>query len=79
MNKVTYTSTLSTALMKQLSHYAAHFKVQKKIIIETALKKHFEELRRKELAESFKRVAKDREMKELAEDGLGDYLKMLDR
>ena len=79
MNKVTYTSTLHKDVMKDLNKYASRFKVQKKQIIETALKKHFEDLRRQELIETFKRVSKDPEMKQLAEEGLGDYLKHLDK
>jgi predicted transcriptional regulator len=79
MSKVTYTSTLSQDLMKEVDKYALKFKVQKKAIIETALKKYFEDQRRMEFIQSFQRANNDAEQLQIAEEGIEDYIKMLDQ
>lgn len=74
---ITYTSTLPSAVMEEVAVYAKKKNVSKNKVIEIALKKLFEEELKKELHETFKLANEDKELLELAESGLGDYLKQL--
>jgi ribosomal protein L10 len=65
--------------MKKLQEYSHKYKMPKNRIIEKALYNYFEELKREEYVRSFKRAKNDPEMLELAEQGLGDFLEMIDR
>jgi hypothetical protein len=58
--------------------YAAKFKVPKTRIIEQALRAYFEKLKKAEYSNSFRKAASDDEMVSMAEQGLEDYLKILD-
>jgi len=78
-NTASYTSTLPSDLMLQLNEFSERLKIPKNKLIETSLKRYFEELKRREFAEGFKRAAQDPEMQEMAEEGLTDYVKMLDK
>ncbi|MDZ4845392.1 MAG: ribbon-helix-helix domain-containing protein [Chitinophagales bacterium] len=75
--EVVYTSKLPRQLMERLDKVSGKLKVTKKSLIEKAISKLLEDLERAEYVKSFKRIAKDKEMKELAEMGLEDYLKHL--
>lgn len=76
-NNLTYTSTLKKELYNQLNSYSKKLKEPKNKIIETALNKFFNDLKRAEYAVSFKKANSDTEMKALAEMGLNDYLKII--
>jgi predicted DNA-binding protein len=76
-NMASYTSTLPSELMLQLNEFSEKLKIPKNKLIESSLKKYFEELKRREFAEGFKRAVQDPEMQEMAEEGLGDYVEML--
>lgn len=76
---ITYTSTLSNDLMDSLNEFAQKLKVPKNQLIEQALSSYLEELKRMEYVRSFKRANQDDEIKAMAEEGMDDYLKMLDR
>lgn len=78
-NVASYTSTLPSELLSQLNEFSEKLKIPKNKLIEISLKKYFEELKRREFAESFKRAAQDQEMQEMADEGLGDYVNMLDK
>jgi len=79
MKAVQYTSTIPAELMKLLEGYAVKFKVPKNRIIEDALMAYFERLKKAEYIRSFRKAAKDEEAASMAEEGLEDYLAMLDR
>ena len=51
----------------------------KKDIIVTALENYFDELKRKSYEDSFKRATNDHEQMSLANEGIGEYLKLLDK
>lgn len=70
---ITYTSNLSAGLMNWLQEYAQKKGVTKRNIIEEALKRYQQELKKRELASSFKRAALDLETRGMAEEGLEDY------
>ena len=78
MKPVTFTSTLPPEVWQALEAYAAKFKVPRNRIMENALLAYFEKLKQAEYTRSFKRAAGDPEMESLAEEGLEDYLKILD-
>ena len=74
---VTYTSTLPNVVMEEMVEYAKKKKISKNKVIEIALKKLLQEEIKNELRESFKKIADDPEMLELAEWGMEDYSKQL--
>jgi len=79
MKSVTFTNNMSIDLMQWMEKYSAKEKLTRRAVIEVALTEFREKVRRKEYAESFKRASSDPEMKIMAEEGLGDYLKQLIR
>lgn len=77
-SNTTFTSSINTKVMKRLRGYSDKYKMPKNKIIETALNKYFDELKRAEYVKSFKRANNDPEMLLMAEEGLEDYLRILD-
>ena len=77
--QITFTSTLPKNLMQKLSEYSEQLKLNKKDIIVKALENYFEELKRESYQDSFRRAANDLEQLNLANEGIGDYLKLLDK
>ena len=79
MNKsINYTSSLPIELLAQVEEYAEKFKVPKNKIIENSLLAYFEKLKRAEYIKSFRTAASESEIFDMAEEGLEDYLKILD-
>ncbi len=74
---VTYTSTLPNVVMEEVVEYAKKKKISKNKVIEIALKRLLEEEIKNELRESFKKIADDPEMLEMAEWGMEDYAEQL--
>jgi len=77
-NTSVFTTSLPTDVINLLSHYADKFKVPKNKILEEALQLYFDKLKKAEYTRSFKKAALNEEMQNLAEEGLADYLKILD-
>ncbi len=77
--QITFTSTLPEKIIVELNHFAESLKTKKNKIIENALLKYFEENRKNEFIQSYKRANNDDEMISLAEEGIEDYLKLLDK
>ena len=75
--KITYTSTLPNTVMEGVVEYAKKNNISKNKVIEIALKKLLDEEIRNDLIESFKKIADDPEIMEMAEWGLDDYVKQL--
>jgi hypothetical protein len=78
MKPVTFTSTLPEEIWQSLETYAIKFKVPRNRIMEAALRAYFDKLKQAEYTRSFKKAAGDPGMESLAEEGLEDYLKILD-
>lgn len=78
MRAVNYTSTLPADVLEVLEAYSVRFKVPKNRIIERSLRDYFERLKRAEYIRSFRMAAADSEATDMAEEGLEDYLKILD-
>ena len=79
MKPVIYTSTLPSDLIEMLENYAVRFKIPKNRIIERSLRAYFDRLKEAEYVRSFRKAAGDQEVLDLAEEGMDDYLKILDR
>lgn len=75
--KITYTSTLPSMVMEEIVAYAKRKKISKNKVIEIAVKKLLEEEIKNDLKRTFELAANDKEMIEMAEWGLGDYLEQL--
>lgn len=75
--KITYTSTLPDAVMEGIVEYAKKKKISKNKVIEIAVKKLLEEDIKNELQRTFTLASNDKELLEMAEWGLGDYLEQL--
>lgn len=73
----TFTSSLPDKTLAQLSSMAKKLDIPKNQLINQALIRYFFELERQQYIDSFKEVACDDEMLELAEQGLGDFLDQL--
>jgi predicted transcriptional regulator len=78
MKPVNFTSSLPSDVMQTLDSYAKKFKIPKNRIIEQALKAYFDRLKQAEYSRSFKKAAGDAEMISMVEEGIEDYLKILD-
>jgi hypothetical protein len=77
--QLTFTSTLPEKVLHDLDKYANSLKLKKNKIIEQALLSYFEEKRRKEYIQSYKRAKNDADMIIMAEEGIADYLNLLDK
>jgi len=77
MKSIIFTNNLSSDLMRWMGKYSANQKITKRAILEKALNKFRKSVRRKEYAESFKKASLDMDMKNMEEDGLGDYFEQL--
>jgi len=74
----TFTSSLPDDLLENLSKMANELKMPKNKIIEKALKIYLEQLDRAAYLKSYKRMANDSDMLLIAEEGMADYLKLLE-
>jgi len=70
---------MSSDLMQWIKKYSIREKLTRRAVIEKALNDLRKSTRQKEYADSFKRASLDLEMKNMAEEGLGDYLEQLTR
>jgi len=78
MGSMTFTSSLPAELLELLEQYAGKFNVPKNRILEQALRSYFERLKKAEYVKSFRRAAGDKEMVSMAEEGIEEYLRILD-
>ena len=63
--------------MKWLESYSLRQKITRRAVLEKALNDLRKSERRNEYAHSFRKASKDLEIKNMAEDGMGDYFKQL--
>ncbi len=74
----TFTSSLPDKLLNELGKAASDLKLPKNKIIERALEIYLEQLERAAYVKSYKRMAQDKDMLLMAEEGMADYLKTLE-
>lgn len=77
-NTITYTSSLPKDLLDQLNEMAKELNLPKNKIIERSLRLYLKKLKKAEYIRSFQRASQDEEIMTLAEEGMEDYLNMVD-
>lgn len=77
MKHATFTNNISSDLMRWMEKYSIGQKITRRAVLEKALTEFRKSVRRKEYADSFKKASLDADIKNMAEDGLGDYFKQL--
>ena len=77
MKSVTFTNNMSSDLIQWMKKYSASQKLTRRAVLERALTEFRKSVRRKEYASSFKKASLDKDIKNMAEDGMGDYLQQL--
>lgn len=77
MKSITFTNNLSSELMEWMESYSIRQKVTRRAVLEKALNDFRKTERKNEYAHSFKRASSDLKLKNMAEDGMGDYFKQL--
>ena len=75
----TFTSSLPDNLLNDLSEKANELKLPKNKIIENALIIYLEQLDKAAYQKSYKRMAKDEDMVNMAEEGMTDYFDQLNK
>jgi predicted transcriptional regulator len=74
---ITFTSTLPDELLLKLNNMAKRMSMPKNKIIEKALQIYLDQLTRAEYVQSYKQASTDKDLLDLAEEGMEDYLKQL--
>jgi hypothetical protein len=74
----TFTSSLPDDLLELLANKAKELSVPKNTLIERALRIYLEQLNRASYIKSYKRMTEDADIKQIAEEGMADYLSQLD-
>lgn len=75
----TFTSTLPDDLLQKLAEKATALELPKNKLMENALRLYLEHLERAEYVRSYKMAAHDTELLAMAEEGMSDYLQMLEK
>jgi predicted transcriptional regulator len=75
----TFTSTLSDHLLQQLAEKAKALSVPKNKLIENALRLYLEHLEKAEYVKSYKRASEDKDTLLIAEEGMEEYLRQLEK
>ena len=77
MKSITFTNNMSSDLMQWMEKYSAKEQLTRRAVLEKALTEFRKSVRKREYADSFKKASLDFDIKNMAEDGLGDYFKQL--
>ncbi|HMQ01023.1 MAG TPA: ribbon-helix-helix domain-containing protein [Cyclobacteriaceae bacterium] len=75
----TFTSTLPEDLLQKLSEKAKALSLPKNKLIENALRLYLEHLEKAEYIKSYKKATEDDDIISIAEEGMVDYLKQLEK
>lgn len=75
----TFTSSLPDDLLKELASLASELNIPKNRLIENALKAYLKKVKKAKYAASFKRMANDPDMIQMAEEGLQEWEQELKR
>ena len=73
----TFTSSLPDDLLTLLGEKAQKLSVPKNKLMETALRLYLEHLEKAEYIQSYRQAASDKDVMQIAEEGMADYLKQL--
>lgn len=75
----TFTSTLPDDLLRILSEKATKLSLPKNKLIENALRLYLEHLDKAEYIKSYKQAANDHDILAIAEEGMEDYFRQLEK
>ncbi len=75
----TLTSTLPDSLLQELTDKANALSLPKNKLIETALRLYLQHLNKMEYIESYQQASADKDILRMAEQGLEDYLRQLEK
>lgn len=75
----TFTSSLPDELLNLLSEKARKLAMPKNKLIETALRLYLEHLEKAEYVRSYKQAGTDQDVFAIAEEGMQDYLRQLEK
>jgi predicted transcriptional regulator len=73
----TFTSSLPDDLLQQLDQLSKAMKLPKNRLIEKALRVYLDQLNKAEYVKSYQQLADDRDVLQIAEEGMEDYLSQL--
>ena len=73
----TFTSTLPDDLLTLLGEKARKMAMPKNKLIENALRLYLEHLERADYIKSYRQAATDKDILQIAEEGMADYLRQL--
>jgi metal-responsive CopG/Arc/MetJ family transcriptional regulator len=74
-----FTSTLPDNLLELLDKKAKELSLPKNKLIEKALKIYLDQLNKAEYRKSYQKMSKDADLLQIAEEGMADYMKQLDK
>ncbi len=74
----TFTSSLPEELLNQLSQKAKELKLPKNKLIEKALTIYLDQLKRADYLKSYQKMAKDKDVMAMAEEGMAVYMQQLE-
>jgi metal-responsive CopG/Arc/MetJ family transcriptional regulator len=74
-----FTSTLPDDLLNALAEKAGKLSMPKNKLIENALRLYLEHLEKAEYIKSYKKAADDRDILAIAEEGMEDYFRQLEK
>jgi len=74
----TFTTTLPEDILEKLKKQSLKLSVPRNRIIEKALRIYLDQLNRAEYIRSYKEAAKDMDIMNIAEEGMGKYLKQIE-
>ncbi len=75
----TFTSTLPDNLLQQLTEKANAMSLPKNKLIETALRLYLQHLEKAEYVKSYRQASEDKDILLMAEEGLEDYFRQLEK
>lgn len=73
----TFTSSLPEDLLIQLEQMSKSMKLPKNRLIEKALRVYLDQLNKAAYIKSYKQLAEDSDLLQIAEEGMADYLEQL--
>ena len=74
----TFTSSLPDDVLQQLDQLSKALQLPKNKLMEKALRVYMDQLNKAEYIKSYKQLAEDRDVLQIAEEGMADYLDQLE-
>ncbi len=74
----TFTSSLPNDLLEMLDEHAKKLEIPKNKLIEKALRLYLEHLKRAAYVKSYSQAKEDKDMINLAEEGMAEYFKQIE-